>query len=247
MSTQGFADDYIDVAQRIADFYAKYPDGRLTTEIVEFTDKRVTVIARAYRTPDDPMPCTGSSYLALPGTTSFTRGSELENAETSAVGRAIVMAGLPSKHVASRDERDAKAGPAPRRSVPQQPVTATETPVTPASAPVVVHHGWNEGDVHADGHRPLRARQSGHLFCPTKLPDGRWCSFDAGSAPRETAAKAATPPPAEEVGPAQDDLCGAASVYQDGTTCNLLRGHAGPSHRVLDDAGKAVSSWPVAA
>jgi len=36
--------------------------------------------------------------------------SEVENCETSAVGRALVMAGLPSKRIASDDEIRSKAG-----------------------------------------------------------------------------------------------------------------------------------------
>jgi hypothetical protein len=51
---------------------------------------------------------TGHSYLALPGTTPYTKGSELENAETSAVGRALVMAGIPAKNVASAGEIKSK-------------------------------------------------------------------------------------------------------------------------------------------
>ena len=86
-------DDYIEVKDRIIKFYADHPDGRIGTEIVELTDVRVTVKAYAYQNPDDKQPTTGHSWLNIPGTTNFTRGSELENAETSAVGRALAMSG----------------------------------------------------------------------------------------------------------------------------------------------------------
>jgi hypothetical protein len=47
--------------------------------------------------------------MNIPGTTSFTRGSELENAETSAVGRAIANLGYAiDKSIASRDEVQSK-------------------------------------------------------------------------------------------------------------------------------------------
>lgn len=39
------------------------------------------------------------------------------------------------------------------------------------------HGGWAEGQIHAAGHKPLRARQNGSLFCPSKLPGGGWCDF----------------------------------------------------------------------
>jgi hypothetical protein len=48
--------------------------------------------------------------MQIPGATPYTRGSEIENCETSAVGRALVMAGLPSKRIASDDEIKAKGG-----------------------------------------------------------------------------------------------------------------------------------------
>src|SRR5690606_40824121 len=50
------------------------------------------VVAAAYRTPDDQRPGIGMAYEPYPGRTPYTRGSELQNAETSAWGRAIVAA-----------------------------------------------------------------------------------------------------------------------------------------------------------
>lgn len=103
--------DYVDVAERIRAWYEAHPEGRITTDVIESTDKRVAVRAEAYRNPQDNVPAgVGHSALAIPGATPYTRGSELENAETSAVGRALVMAGLPSKRVASADEVQAKQG-----------------------------------------------------------------------------------------------------------------------------------------
>jgi hypothetical protein len=40
----------------------------------------------------------------------------------------------------------------------------------------VPHGGWSEGEVHADGHKPLRARANGSLYCPTKVGDA-WCTW----------------------------------------------------------------------
>lgn len=101
--------DYVQVNERVIAFYKEFPTGSLQSEIVRFDDKIVIVKAWAYRSPDDLKPGIGHSYLALPGTTNFTRGSELENAETSAWGRALASLGFEVKRgIASQHEIDMK-------------------------------------------------------------------------------------------------------------------------------------------
>ena len=106
--------DYTDVKQRIALFLAQYPDGRLVTAKVKATSEpdgvpRVWVKAKAYRSADDTHPGVGWSWLVLPGSTPYTRGSEIENAETSAWGRAIGSLGIGiGAGIASKDEIAAK-------------------------------------------------------------------------------------------------------------------------------------------
>src|SRR5688572_7559194 len=90
-------DDYIEVHERISAFKEKHPDGSLQSEVIELTGERVTVKAWAYRAPDDERPGIGHSFLNIPGGTPFTRGSEIENAETSAWGRAIAALGFEVK------------------------------------------------------------------------------------------------------------------------------------------------------
>lgn len=106
--------DYVEVKDRIPMFYEAFPDGRLVTDRAEYwlevDPPRVVVKALAYRTPDDPHPGVGWSWLEIPGKTPYTRGSELENAETSAWGRAIAALGIGiSRSIASKNEVDAKA------------------------------------------------------------------------------------------------------------------------------------------
>ena len=110
-------DDYVDVAERITAFYERYPDGRLTTvdwEVKPDLDGKnfVWVHAKAYRTPDDPLPGDGIAWEPVPGPTQFTRDSELMNAQTAAWGRAIVALGFGTKKIASRDEVLARNGSA---------------------------------------------------------------------------------------------------------------------------------------
>lgn len=97
--------DYVPVNERIEQFYQSFPEGSIQAEIVELTEARVTVKAYAFRKPDDPRPGIGHSSLSIPGSTPYTRGSEIENAETSAWGRAIAALGFEVKRgIASAEE-----------------------------------------------------------------------------------------------------------------------------------------------
>lgn len=134
--------DYIDVAQRIADFRTAHPEGALQPADLTkpYTIERIgdqtyiVVVAAAYRTPDDPKPGVGMAYEVFPGKTNFTRGSELQNAETSAWGRAIVaaLAGDTKKSIASAQEvrnRQAERDEQPRNEAPARP----KPPTAPAN------------------------------------------------------------------------------------------------------------------
>lgn len=97
--------DYVPVNERVDAFYTRYPDGSIQSEIVELTASRVTVKAYAYRKPDDERPGIGHSSLDIPGSTPYTKGSEIENCETSAWGRAIAALGFEVKRgIASHEE-----------------------------------------------------------------------------------------------------------------------------------------------
>jgi hypothetical protein len=102
-------DGYIDVPSRMALFYKRYPEGSLQMDPIEWVEidgKRWALgRAYAYRTPDDPRPGIGTAWEIVPGTTSFTRGSEVQNLETSAWGRAIGSLGIGiDKSIATLDE-----------------------------------------------------------------------------------------------------------------------------------------------
>ncbi len=119
-------DDYVPVADRIREFADKYPDGSLQCEwhmlmvptAVKQPDgswgtmDRPIIVAKAfaYRTPDDQRPGIGHAQEPIPGKTPYTKDSEIQNAETSAWGRAIVavLAADTRKGVASRDEVQAR-------------------------------------------------------------------------------------------------------------------------------------------
>lgn len=101
--------DYVDVSERIQKFYAANPDGRIEADpaVVQQLAERlfIGVVARVYRSPDDTQPCQGQAWEPFPGKTPYTRDSEAMNAETSAVGRALALAGIEVRRsIATRGE-----------------------------------------------------------------------------------------------------------------------------------------------
>jgi hypothetical protein len=113
-------DGYVPVESRIEAFYAAHPDGSIQTEITHLDERLVIVKATAYRTADDIRPTTGHSMITIPGKTPFTKDSEVENAETSAVGRALAMMGFEvRKGMASAQEVRNKTLPDPQIDVPE--------------------------------------------------------------------------------------------------------------------------------
>lgn len=105
--------DYVDVAERIAEFAKKYPEGSLQSEL-EPVYKDGTLVAwlckaYAYRTPQDERPGVGHAVEPVPGKTPYTRDSEAMNAETSAWGRAIIALGFKTKKIASAQEVQGRA------------------------------------------------------------------------------------------------------------------------------------------
>jgi hypothetical protein len=101
--------DYITVRERMVAFYKRYPEGSLEMDPVDFQqiEGKMWAIGRAYayRTPDDPRPGVGTAWEIVPGLTPYTRGSEVQNLETSCWGRALAAIGIGiEKGVATADE-----------------------------------------------------------------------------------------------------------------------------------------------
>lgn len=136
--------DYVDVATRLVEFREKHPEGSLQPanpekpfDVLTVEDSNgakqlyIVYVAAAYRHPDDTRPGIGCAYEYLPGRTNFTRGSELQNAETSAWGRAIMaaLAADSRKGIASAEEvRNRQAEREPQRQQPQGSWTEMRDP-----------------------------------------------------------------------------------------------------------------------
>jgi len=147
-----FAEDYVPVPVRIQQFYAKFPEGSIQPlwldapyrVLGEGETKWLVYGAAAYRYPDDPRPGIGLAWEQVPGKTPYTRGSELQNAETSAWGRALAALGfVTSKSVASAEEvRSSQEASRARRSA------ATSSR---ASSPVPQSNGAHSATQQATG------------------------------------------------------------------------------------------------
>lgn len=118
---------YAPVAERIAAFYERYPEGRIITELVNRSERDVVFRALVYRSPDDPSPGATGWAAELVGDGDINAVACLENTETSAVGRALANLGFTaSRHRASREEME-KAERA-RRRVPERSPAAERRP-----------------------------------------------------------------------------------------------------------------------
>jgi hypothetical protein len=168
--------NYNDVAERLRELYAKHPNARVVTEIQEFSETRVTVRAAVYRDAGDAEPAgVDFSSLAIPGSTPYTRGSELENASTSATGRAIVLAGLPSKRVASADEvRAHRTEGTDNTQIAQAAARIFSEPEQGAQPATQAPQQAGELGDCPEHRKPFRVGKFGP-HCASKLPDGTWC------------------------------------------------------------------------
>ena len=138
-------DEYITVSERIEKFYAKFPQGRILTNIVEHNAETGFILIRAevYRDPEDALPAATGHAYELRSAGHVQAGSYVEVCETSSVGRALALLGFEVRRgVASREEviRGAKKqqaaaaaapAPAPRPERPAPSPAPAETPAPP--------------------------------------------------------------------------------------------------------------------
>lgn len=97
--------EYETVEDRLAKYWMENPDGRIATELVEWTAGRFIVKALVYRTEADAQAwATGLAFEQITDR-GVNSTSALENCETSAIGRALANAGYATKGKrASREE-----------------------------------------------------------------------------------------------------------------------------------------------
>ena len=138
-------DEYITVSERIEKFYAKFPQGRVLTSVVEHNAETGFILIRAevYRDAEDALPAATGHAYELRSAGHVQAGSYVEACETSSVGRALALLGFEVRRsVASREEmirgakkQQAAAAAAAPAARPERPAQATEKAPAPPAAP----------------------------------------------------------------------------------------------------------------
>lgn len=117
---------YVEVNQRVMAFRELYPEGSISTDIVDMGNGVVTIKA-TISDADGRILATGMAY-EKEGSTFINKTSYIENCETSAVGRALGFVGIGiDGSIASYEEvENAKAQQAQQRPNKTQKKTAEE-------------------------------------------------------------------------------------------------------------------------
>jgi len=105
--------DYVDVPTRLAEALKRWPNLRIqeTKPIIVVVDNQqyVEISCTVWRDVDDVLPMVAYCWEPIPGRTPYTKGSEMMNASTSCLGRALGFLGMGiGKSIASRNEVQAR-------------------------------------------------------------------------------------------------------------------------------------------
>lgn len=158
--------DYVLVSDRILAFNQEYPKGSITTALVSSPDSQ-TFIIKATVVPDVDMPqrqFTGYSQARV-GQGMVNQTAALENAETSAVGRALGMMGIGVlDSIASADEmRKAGVG----NSYTKSSSSASQTTSSGGIQPDVAQKQLLEYPCKHCGGKQAWSYKKGVVYCPT--------------------------------------------------------------------------------
>jgi hypothetical protein len=97
--------EYTTVRERVIEFWKRYPNGRIETEILEWSDHRFIVAARLYREATDDKPFSTGLANEVITDRGVNKDFALENGATSAIGIACGHANIGiDKHKPSREE-----------------------------------------------------------------------------------------------------------------------------------------------
>ena len=160
--------DYVLVSDRVNYFNEIYPNGSIQTVLVSDPTSR-QVIFKAIITPDikDNRIFTGYSQASFDDSTSFVnKTSALENAETSAVGRALALMGIgvidsiASMDEINKSERENGVKTIVRDGVVREPIERNKDVCSVCGEKLVYKTGTNKNGKTWKGY-----------FCPNKDQD----------------------------------------------------------------------------
>ena len=97
-------DNYETVEDRLVKFWADHQKGRIHTSVHYYDESRILVRAEVYFDREDVRPVASGYAEELRGASPVNRTSHAENAETSAIGRALANCGYAAK--GSRPSRE---------------------------------------------------------------------------------------------------------------------------------------------
>lgn len=105
MSGKFDLEKYIPVSERIQQFWADHPEGRIQTSIELIDGDDIIIKAAVYRAAGDAAPAATGHAHEVRGQGYVNKTSHIENCESSAVGRALAMLGYEiERGIASREE-----------------------------------------------------------------------------------------------------------------------------------------------
>ncbi|HEX5831215.1 MAG TPA: hypothetical protein VFY16_09550 [Gemmatimonadaceae bacterium] len=129
--------EYALVADRIELFYARYPMGRIITELVSRSEREITFRALVYRTAEDEVPAATGWASEREGDGDVNAVACLENTETSAIGRALANLGFAAAARRPSAEEMWKAARARARIAAEESATRSEPPPEAAGDPAL--------------------------------------------------------------------------------------------------------------
>ena len=142
-------DEYTTVRERVIEFWKRNPNGRIETEILEWSDKRFIVAARLYRNVEDIKPFSTGLANEVITDRGVNKDFALENGATSAIGIACANANIGiDKHKASREEMQKVV----TQRAPKPPVQDLVQAIKAADQETAEQDYWTTpGSVSADG------------------------------------------------------------------------------------------------
>ena len=127
-------EEYTTVRERVIEFWKRNPNGRIETEVLDWSDKRFIVAARLYRTMEDPKPFSTGIAHEIVTDRGVNKDFALENGATSAIGIACANANIGiDKHKPSREEMQKVVAAKPPKPVVQDLVPEQDYWTTPVN------------------------------------------------------------------------------------------------------------------